>query len=235
MEAPVALSRTPVKASGELLLFTCKLLLRPSVSSRLSLWLTECSAVQHVLLGGLPRPGRMVVKSHRLRRNAGRCERTAGGAQRGAAHAVAPITPAIVRRADGAHADEGAAQPRVVVDFSASQHPAAVSAVGVHAIAAPGLVAGKRSLDCGSITTRARALVCLKDDRHCKATSPTARRPAILLPASPESVNLSSYSPKPGDGARVQARWERAAHGQVSQRVHGAQLCGNRPRENVVA
>jgi hypothetical protein len=41
-------------------------------------------------------------------------------------------------------------------------------------------------------------------------------------------------SPQPGDGTHVQARWVRAAHAQISQRVQGAQLCGQRPRETVV-
>ena len=35
-----------------------------------------------------------------------------------------------------------------------------------------------------------------------------------------------ALSPQPGDSARVQARWVRAAHAQVAQRSQGGQLCG---------
>jgi hypothetical protein len=45
---------------------------------------------------------------------------------------------------------------------------------------------------------------------------------------------VAVLSPQPGDGARVQARWARAAHAQLDQRSQRAQLGGQRPRETVV-
>jgi hypothetical protein len=47
------------------------------------------------------------------------------------------------------------------------------------------------------------------------------------------SHHIATLSPQPGNGARVQARWVRVAHVRVFQRVHGAQLCRQRPRPTV--
>jgi hypothetical protein len=55
-----------------------------------------------------------------------------------------------------------------------------VSAVGVDTIAAPGLRSWETLPWLHSSTPRAHPLLCLTDDRHCKATSPTARRSAVL-------------------------------------------------------
>jgi hypothetical protein len=43
----------------------------------------------------------------------------------------------------------------------------------------------------------------------------------------------AALSPQPDDGALVQAQWVREGHAHHGQRVHGAQLCGQRPREAV--
>jgi hypothetical protein len=77
----------------------------------------------------------------------------------------------------------------------------------------PGWAAGKRSLHSASEHT-----ACTSSAVRPYEPSALSQRPSTRL-SSPNAVCS-------GEG-----RWVRAVHAQIGQRVHGAQLCGQRPRE----
>ena len=111
-----------------------------------------------------------------------------------------------------------------------------VSAVGVHTIAAsPSCTAGKRSLDGFEFKHTKFMSFAVPQRRPAPARrlAPLHDAPTCALFQRSLHLTTNSYSPQPGDGARVQARGVRAAHAQVCQRSQGAQLRGQCARETV--